>query len=253
MTVAASRRPGLVAPDIPANVREARAFAQLGDVPRRLARLVGTREPLELVGTDHVIGHRASLEIVATSPGPGCGNVTREAYERRPASSRQDLRCIAKSVKARLGKCPLIRTTSRNGCNTFFVNALRERVEEHIRSHELIEPGGSVLALVSGGPDSTCLWLVLRSLGYRVDALHVNHGLRGEESEEDARFCRDVLGAEVVDAPPPERPTEEALRDLRYSFARDRLRATGHTASDQVETVLYRLVASGTAKGIKAR
>jgi len=131
--------------------------------------------------------------------------------------------------------------------------ALEARVEEHIRRHELIEPGGSVLALVSGGSDSTCLWHLLRALGYRVDALHVNHGLRGAESDEDARFCREALGAEVVDAPPPGRPTEEALRDLRYSFARDRLRATGHTASDQVETVLYRLVSSGTAKGIKPK
>src|SRR5205823_14564639 len=94
---------------------------------------------------------------------------------------------------------------------------------------------------------------VLRALGYRVDALHVNHQLRGAESEEDARFCREQLGAEVVEAPPPARPTEDALRELRYSFARDRLRATGHTASDQVETVLYRLVASGAAKGIKPR
>jgi tRNA(Ile)-lysidine synthase len=130
---------------------------------------------------------------------------------------------------------------------------LRGRVEEHIRRHELIEPDGAVLALVSGGPDSTCLWHVLRALGYRVDALHVNHGLRGEESDEDTRFCREVLGAEVVDAPPPGRPTEEALRDLRYSFARDRLRATGHTATDQVETVLYRLASSGTTKGIKPK
>jgi tRNA(Ile)-lysidine synthase len=133
------------------------------------------------------------------------------------------------------------------------VNALRERVEEHIRRHELIEPGGEVLALVSGGPDSTCLWHVLRALGYRVDALHVDHGLRSEESDEDARFCREVLGAEVVQAPPPAKTTEDALRELRYSFARDRLRATGHTASDQVETVLYRLVSSGTTKAIKPK
>ena len=130
---------------------------------------------------------------------------------------------------------------------------LRARVEEHIREHELIPPGGEVVALVSGGADSTCLWHALGALGYRVSALHVNHGLRGEESDEDARFCREVLGAEVVEAPVPERPTEEALRALRYSFATDRLRATGHTASDQVETVLYRLVASGNAKGIKPK
>jgi tRNA(Ile)-lysidine synthase len=130
---------------------------------------------------------------------------------------------------------------------------LRARAEEQIRRHELIAPGGEVLALVSGGADSTCLWHALRELGYRVSALHVNHGLRGEESDEDARFCREALGAEVVDAPVPAKPTEDALRELRYSFATDRLRATGHTASDQVETVLYRLVASGTAKAIKPR
>ena len=130
---------------------------------------------------------------------------------------------------------------------------LRARIEEHVRRHHLIPPGGEVLALVSGGPDSTCLWHALRELGYSVSALHVNHRLRGAESEKDARFCREAFGAEVVDATPPARPTEDALRELRYSFATDRLRATGHTASDQVETVLYRLVASGTAKGIKPR
>ena len=127
--------------------------------------------------------------------------------------------------------------------------ALRARVEQHIRRHELIQPGGEVVALVSGGPDSTCLWHALGALGYRVSALHVNHGLRGDESEEDARFCRELMDAEVVEAPPAR--TEAELRDLRYSFARDRLRATGHTLSDQVETVLYRLVASGRPSGIK--
>ena len=128
-----------------------------------------------------------------------------------------------------------------------------ERVEAFIRRHELIEPGGEVTCLVSGGADSTCLWHVLRSLGYRVSALHVNHGLRGAESEEDARFCREQLGAEVVDGRPGGAATEDALREIRYSFARDRLRATGHTASDQVETVLYRLAASGAAGGIKPK
>jgi tRNA(Ile)-lysidine synthase len=128
---------------------------------------------------------------------------------------------------------------------------LRARVEEHIREHELIPPGGDVVALVSGGADSTCLWHALGALGYRVSAVHVNHGLRGEESAEDAHFCRDLLGAEVVDGRGG--TTEDELRQIRYSFVADRLRATGHTASDQVETVLYRLVASGNAKGIKPK
>jgi tRNA(Ile)-lysidine synthase len=139
-------------------------------------------------------------------------------------------------------------------CNTVRVSqAIRARVEEHIRRNELIPPGGEVLALVSGGADSSCLWHVLRELGYRADALHVNHQLRGAESDEDARFCREQLGAEIVEAPPPARATENALRELRYSFATERLRATGHTASDQVETLIYRLAASGTARGIKPK
>jgi tRNA(Ile)-lysidine synthetase-like protein len=130
--------------------------------------------------------------------------------------------------------------------------ALRARIEEHVRRHELIEPGGAVTCLVSGGADSTCLWHALNGLGYRVSALHVDHGRRGEESDEDARFCREVLGAEIVAAPGAGK-SEAELRDLRYAFARDRLRATGHTASDQVETVLYRLVASASTRGIQTR
>jgi tRNA(Ile)-lysidine synthase len=128
--------------------------------------------------------------------------------------------------------------------------ALRERIEKHVRRHELIPPGGEITCLVSGGADSTCLWHALGKLDYRVSALHVNHGLRGQESEEDARFCREALGAEVVEA---RGQTEAELRDLRYSFAPNRLRATGHTASDQVETVLFRLASSGTTSGIRAR
>jgi tRNA(Ile)-lysidine synthase len=128
---------------------------------------------------------------------------------------------------------------------------LAERVEAFIRRHDLIAPGGDVTCLVSGGADSTCLWHVLGTLGYTVSALHVDHGLRGAESEADARFCAEVLGAEVVEGSGG--ATEEELREIRYSFAPERLRATGHTASDQVETVLYRLVASGGAKGIKPK
>jgi tRNA(Ile)-lysidine synthase len=97
------------------------------------------------------------------------------------------------------------------------------------------------------------LWHALGALGYRVDALHVNHKLRGEESEADARFCRERFGADVVEAPPHGPATEQELRELRYSFATDRLRATGHTASDQVETILYRLAASGTTTGIRVK
>ena len=148
---------------------------------------------------------------------------------------------------------------------------LRMRVQDHIRRLELIPSGGDVTVLVSGGADSTCAWHLLREFGYRVSALHVEHGLRGRDSDEDARFCREVLGAEIVDgrggrgvardaamegaAASPSRPgpSEEELREIRYAVATDRLRTTGHTASDQVETILYRLVTSGRTTGIKAR
>lgn len=133
---------------------------------------------------------------------------------------------------------------------------LATRVEAWIREHELIPPGGDVVCLVSGGADSTCLWHLLRELGYRATAVHVDHGLRAEESAADARFCADVLGAEVLDGRGPAAggESEAELRERRYALTAGRgLRATGHTASDQVETVLYRLVASGGATGIKTR
>ena len=131
-------------------------------------------------------------------------------------------------------------------------SALRARIEDHVRRQDLIPANGEVVCLVSGGPDSTCLWHALGALGYRVSALHVNHKLRGTESEEDARFCRERFGAEVVEAPPTGGGSEAELRELRYSVAPGRLRATGHTASDQVETILYRLATSGTTTGIRA-
>jgi tRNA(Ile)-lysidine synthase len=136
------------------------------------------------------------------------------------------------------------------------VSSLAERIEASIRRHELVPPGGEVTCLVSGGADSTCLWHVLRGLGYRVSAVHVNHGLRGAESEADARFCAEVLGARVVtpSATVAQDSSEAGLRSARYAVTAEcGRRATGHTASDQVETVLYRLVSSGNAKGIKRR
>ena len=135
-------------------------------------------------------------------------------------------------------------------------SAVAERVEHWIRRHDLIGPGGEVACLVSGGADSTCLWHMLGRLGYRVSAVHVAHGLRGEESAEDARFCADLMDAEIVRSSNDvsQGNAEAALRRIRYELTeRFGLRATGHTASDQVETVLYRLVASGNAKGIKTR
>src|SRR3982750_5031559 len=105
------------------------------------------------------------------------------------------------------------------------VRSVRNRVEAHVRRHELIPPGGAVTCLVSGGADSTCLWHVLRGLGYAGSALHVDHGLRGAESDADAGFCAEALGAEVVRVPAAR--TEARLRGPRSAVAGGRLPARG--------------------------
>src|SRR4026207_1741768 len=118
------------------------------------------------------------------------------------------------------------------------MSALAARVEATIRRHELISPGGGIPGLFCGGAASACRAHVLRELGYAVRAVHVDHGLRGEESAADAAFCRDVLGADVLDCHGGAQDASEAqLRAIRYeATASFGLRATGHTASDQVET-----------------
>jgi tRNA(Ile)-lysidine synthase len=133
---------------------------------------------------------------------------------------------------------------------------LASRVAAYIAEHALLEPGEPVLALVSGGADSACAWGLLRELGYDVEALHVEHGLRGADGLADAAHCAG-LGATVVAVAVEDGPNVEArAREARYAAARahagGRPIVTGHTLSDQAETVLYRLVSSSGARAIRA-
>ena len=129
---------------------------------------------------------------------------------------------------------------------------LTAHIEAFIREHALVEPGGNIACLVSGGADSTCLWHALLALGYEVSAVHVHHGVRGAAADDDAEHCANVMQARVIRVEPA--LTEAAMRELRYAATEGLgLRATGHTASDQVETVLYRIVASGSTRAIKVR
>jgi tRNA(Ile)-lysidine synthase len=132
------------------------------------------------------------------------------------------------------------------------VDELHRRVARFVADHDLLRSGQEVTCLVSGGADSTCLWHVLRALGHDVTAVHVHHGVRGAAADADARHCADVLGAEVITVPPA--GTEAQMRALRYGATAGRgVRATGHTATDQVETVLYRIISSGVTRGIRLR
>jgi tRNA(Ile)-lysidine synthase len=128
------------------------------------------------------------------------------------------------------------------------------RVGDAIARARLLAPGEPVLALVSGGADSTLLTHVLHALGRRVETLHVRHGLRGAESERDAAACRALaaeLGIghrEVAGIVPPGPGIEARAREQRRAagdaLGAGRAIATGHTRDDRVETILYRLAAS---------
>lgn len=136
--------------------------------------------------------------------------------------------------------------------------AVDEALLERVRETRLLPADRPVVTLLSGGRDSVCLLDVAVRIcgGEAVQALHVNYGLR-EAADEDERHCAalcEALGVplQVVRA----RPRQGAgnlqawAREVRYEAAlelaerRDGLVAAGHTASDQVETILYRLAAS---------
>ena len=155
-------------------------------------------------------------------------------------------------------------------------------VREQVRAGALLADGASVVAMLSGGRDSVCLLDVAVALcgSGRVRALHVNYGLRAE-SDGDEVHCRELcaeLGVEIEVVRAQREPQASGnlhawARELRYRAAfalterveepggrgevgvaregapRARTRgealvATGHTATDQVETILYRLAAS---------
>jgi tRNA(Ile)-lysidine synthase len=135
---------------------------------------------------------------------------------------------------------------------------------EAVREGELLPVGKTVVAMLSGGRDSVCLLdLAVRLLGPdAVTALHVNYGLRDDsdaDEEHCARICERLgVRLEVERPRRPEGPgnLQAWARDARYAGAarlalpHDALIATGHTADDQVETILYRLASSPSRRAL---
>jgi tRNA(Ile)-lysidine synthase len=141
---------------------------------------------------------------------------------------------------------------------------------EAVRERGLLSEGRPAVAMLSGGRDSVCLLdLAVRLLGSdMVTALHVNYGLRDDSGADEAHCARlcERLGVQFeVERPRrPEGPgnLQGWARDARYAAAarlalpHDALIATGHTADDQVETILYRLASSPSRRallGMRAR
>jgi tRNA(Ile)-lysidine synthase len=121
-------------------------------------------------------------------------------------------------------------------------------VEQRVRAAGLLK--GPVVVMLSGGRDSVCLLDLAVRLAAPVTALHVNYGLReaaGEDETHCAALC-EGLGVQLHVHRPgaPHGNLQAWAREQRYAAASELtgLIATGHTASDQVETVLYRLAAS---------
>jgi tRNA(Ile)-lysidine synthase len=132
---------------------------------------------------------------------------------------------------------------------------MAEDLLERVRATGLLDDGADVVVLLSGGRDSVCLLDVAIALGCSVRALHVNYGLRAEAGEDEAHcraLCerlRVALAVHRVSRPDDAPGNLQAwARDVRYAAATEAaaggLVAVGHTASDQAETVLYRLAAS---------
>ena len=146
------------------------------------------------------------------------------------------------------------------------------RVVKYIRDKELLEPGDRVLVCVSGGADSVALLDVLQRGGYECVVAHCNFHLRGEESDRDERFVREVIGERlkakgeklcvndfdtVGYAQKKGISIEMAARELRYRWFAEVAAETGckaiavaHHQNDQAETVLLNLKRGTGIRGL---
>lgn len=146
---------------------------------------------------------------------------------------------------------------------------MMDSVKSWMQEQKMLQDGEAVLVALSGGADSVSLLYYLkeqsRTTGWNVSAAHFNHHLRGEESDRDEAFCRDLcqkwgIPLQISDADVrgeadrSGESEEQCARRLRYDFLQKAAAgskiATAHTLSDQAETVLLHLSRGAGLRGI---
>jgi tRNA(Ile)-lysidine synthase len=153
------------------------------------------------------------------------------------------------------------------------ISGLKQKVLAYIRENKLVSPGEKLAVAVSGGPDSVCLLYILSGLRKELDidlhVAHLNHQLRGEESEADAKYVAGLAKRLGIPSTIASRDVksyqkkrrlslEEAAREVRYDFLSSVAKevgaakvAIGHTSDDHIETVLMHLVRGSGIRGLR--
>jgi tRNA(Ile)-lysidine synthase len=148
-----------------------------------------------------------------------------------------------------------------------------DRVLKFIQQNHLVSSPLKIVVAVSGGPDSVCLLHTLyqlrKELKISLHIAHLNHGLRGEESEQDAEYVAELAKKLDIPATIEKRDVtayqdefrlslEEAAREVRYNFlaqVADSVgagpAAVGHTQNDQVETILLHIIRGTGTRGLR--
>ena len=151
-----------------------------------------------------------------------------------------------------------------NSTMTLPLSDLASHTSETLAKYRMLDSGDRVIVGVSGGADSVSLLLVLKELGYEPGVAHLNHGLRGTESDEDERFVSDLasgLGlpffSRRITIRPVDGNLEAAGRAARKEFFASVCKSEGfqkvaiaHTRDDRIETFLLHLLRGAGVEGI---
>lgn len=150
------------------------------------------------------------------------------------------------------------------------MKSLIKKIQTFAHRNNLWKEGDGIIIGVSGGPDSVCLLNTLVTLAkkrkFKLLLAHVNYGLRGNDSDNDEFFVRELaqrydLKLEILNAKEESKcsPTENNLRNIRYDFFRKIIKennfdliAVAHNQDDQAETMLMRLVRGSGLLGLRS-